>query len=149
MSWINEVIEEFGRDTPAETCLREAAEADYTGVETSRKFPTDPGALKDLLDGFGLGLASGWHSGRLAEDGVEAEMTAVADHARLLSAMGCKVMVYGETATTRPTRPPPRALPTSTAAAAPMTTSRARRPSREPGAATGSAAVDASPATSR
>ena len=25
LSWINEVIEEFGRDTPAETCLREAA----------------------------------------------------------------------------------------------------------------------------
>ena len=98
LSWINEVIEEFGRDTPAETCLREAAEAGYTGVETGRKFPTDSGALTDLLDGFGLDLASGWHSGRLAEDGVEAEMTAVADHARLLSAMGCKVMVYGETA---------------------------------------------------
>jgi inosose dehydratase len=98
LSWINEVIEEFGRDTPAETCLREAAEAGYTGVETSRKLPTDPGALTELLGGFGLNLASGWHSGRLAEDGVEAEMTAVAHHARLLSAMGCKVMVYGETA---------------------------------------------------
>lgn len=98
LSWINEVIEEFGRDTPAETCLREAAEAGYAGVETSRKFPIDPGVLTDLLDSFGLDLASGWYSGRLAEDGVEAEMAAVADHARLLAAMGCKVMVYGETA---------------------------------------------------
>lgn len=98
LSWINEVIEAFGRDTTAETCLREAAESGYAGVETSRKFPRDPAGLKDLLDGFGLSLASGWHSGRLAEGEVSAEMASVADHARLLAALGCEVMVYGEVA---------------------------------------------------
>lgn len=105
LSWINEVIEEFGHDTSAATCLREAAAAGYEGVETSRKFPRDPASLQDLLDGFGLSLASGWHSGELAERGVEDEMRAVEGHARLLAAMGCEVMVYGETAMMAPGAP--------------------------------------------
>jgi len=96
LSWINEVIPEFGADTTAETCLRDAAAAGYAGVETSRKFPADAGTLRYLLGGFGLLLASGWYSGELADRDVDAELRAVAPHARLLAAMGCGVMVYGE-----------------------------------------------------
>lgn len=105
LSWINEVIPEFGAETTAETCLRDAAAASYAGVETSRKFPADPHALRDLLGGFKLLLASGWYSGELADRDVDAEMRAVAPHARLLAAMGCGVMVYGEVAMMAPGAP--------------------------------------------
>lgn len=105
LSWINEVIEAYGRDTTAHTCLSEAAAAGYAGVETSRKFPNDSGKLKALLGKFNFVLASGWHSGELATRDVAAEMEAVADHARLLSAMGCDVMVYGEVAMMAPGSP--------------------------------------------
>ena len=105
LSWVNEVIEAFGRHTTAETCLREAAAAGYEGVETSRKFPADPVALRPVLAGHGLDLVTGWHSGTLAAGDVEAEMAVVEVHARLLSVMGCTVMVYGETAMMAPGAP--------------------------------------------
>lgn len=98
LSWANDVLEDLGADISLETCLGDAAEVGYEGVELGRKFPRDPDVLGPLLDSFGFALASGWHSGELAEREVDAEMAAVAAHARLLRAMGCKVMVYGEVA---------------------------------------------------
>ncbi|WP_172117849.1 myo-inosose-2 dehydratase [Halomonas hibernica] len=96
LSWTNDVITEFGDDTPVETFLREAAECGYQGVEMGRKFPRDAAALKPLLAGYSLSLASGWYSGFLAERDVEAELEDVAAHADLLASCGAKVMVYGE-----------------------------------------------------
>jgi inosose dehydratase len=96
LSWVNEVLEEFGRGTTAETCLSEAAAAGYAGVELSRIFPREPRALSSLLSGHGLRLVSGWHSGFLADRGVAAELEAVRAHAGLLQACGASVMVYGE-----------------------------------------------------
>lgn len=98
LSWASDVLEDLGADISLETCLGDAAEVGYEGVELGRKFPRDPDVLGPLLDSFGFALASGWHSGELAEREVDAEMAAVAAHARLLRAMGCKVMVYGEVA---------------------------------------------------
>lgn len=96
LSWTNDVIEEFGDDTPVETFLREAAESGYQGVEMGRKFPRDAAVLKPMLSEYGLDLASGWYSGFLAERDVEAELEDVAAHADLLAACGANVMVYGE-----------------------------------------------------
>lgn len=96
LSWVNEVLEEFGRETTAETCLAEAAAAGYAGVELSRIFPKEAGQLTTLLARHGLQLVSGWHSGFLADRDVEAELEAVRDHAGLLMACGAGVMVYGE-----------------------------------------------------
>lgn len=96
LSWTNDVIEEFGDDTPLETFLREAAECGYRGVEMGRKFPREAAVLRPLLAEYDLALASGWYSGLLAERDVEAELAAVADHAELLAACGAGVMVYGE-----------------------------------------------------
>jgi inosose dehydratase len=98
LSWTNDVLEDLGGDTPIETCLSEAAAFGFEGVELGRKFPREPEALKRALAPHGLDLVSGWWSGRLVEQSPEAEMAAVADHARLLQAMGCEVMVYGEVA---------------------------------------------------
>lgn len=96
LSWVNEVLDDLGRGTSAETCLREAAEAGYQGVELSRIFPKEPGELAGLLSSFGLQLISGWHSGFLADRSVAEELEAVEAHASLLRACGTDIMVYGE-----------------------------------------------------
>lgn len=105
LSWANDVLEDLGADIPVETCLDDAARAGYEGVELGRKLPRTKDALAPLLDRRGLALASGWHSGRLAEGSVEDELAAVAAHADLLRAMGSSVMVYGETAMMTPGAP--------------------------------------------
>jgi inosose dehydratase len=95
LSWANDVLEDLGADIPLEACLADAASIGYQGVELGRKFPRQADTLGLLLERHGLALASGWHSGFLAERSVEAEIEAVAPHARLLKALGAEVMVYG------------------------------------------------------
>jgi inosose dehydratase len=96
LSWTNDVLEELGGDVPLETCLREASEIGYEGVELGRKFPRDPEELSSLLSRYGLRLISGWYSGYLADRSPEAEWEAAAGHLRLLEACGCDVLVYAE-----------------------------------------------------
>lgn len=105
LSWTNDVLEDLGRDIPLETCLNDAAEIGFQGVELGRKFPRTVEDLRPLLTKRGLALASGWHSGELAERSVNDEMAAVAGHAGLLRAMGCPVLVYGEVAMMVPGSP--------------------------------------------
>ncbi len=105
LSWANDVLEDHGAGISLDTCLGDAADVGYQGVELGRKFPRDAATLGPLLQRFGLALASGWHSGFLAERSVEAEMAAVADHAALLKALGASVMVYGECAMMAPGSP--------------------------------------------
>lgn len=39
LCWTNDVLEDLGGDIPTDTCLREAREAGYQGIELGRKFP--------------------------------------------------------------------------------------------------------------
>ncbi|MFV0360744.1 myo-inosose-2 dehydratase [Tropicimonas sp.] len=96
LSWVNEVLEDLGRDTTAETVLTEARAAGFEGVEMSRAFPSDPDALAVLLAAHGLSFVSGWYNGFLAERGVDKELSEVRSHARLLRDCGARIMVYGE-----------------------------------------------------
>ncbi len=96
LSWTNDVLEELGGDVPLETCLGEAAEIGYEGVELGRKFPRDPRELSPRLANHGLCLVSGWYSGFLADRSTDAEWEAAADHVRLLEGCGADVLVYGE-----------------------------------------------------
>jgi len=105
LSWANDVLEDLGADISLDTCFSDAAANGYAGVELGRKFPRDAAVLKPLLERNGLALASGWHSGQLAEKSVDEEMTSVAAHAELLKAMGCSVLVYGEVAMMTPGSP--------------------------------------------
>ncbi len=95
LSWTNEVLEDLGGDISLETCLSEAKATGYAGVETGRKMPRDPAQLRPILDAHGLALVSGWHSGFLFERSVEEELEAAEPFARLLTALGAEVMVYG------------------------------------------------------
>ncbi|MBP2171051.1 inosose dehydratase [Erwinia toletana] len=96
LCWTNDVLEDLGGEIPLENCLQQAAAAGYQGIELGRKFPRSVSALAPLLSAVGLQLASGWHSGFLADRSVEEEIAAVRDHANLLRQLGATVMVYGE-----------------------------------------------------
>ena len=96
LSWTNDVLAELGGDIPLETCLKDAAEIGYEGVELGRRFPKEGEKLSPLLSGYGLRLVGGWHSGFLTERSVEEEWNAAADHVRLLKECGSRILVYGE-----------------------------------------------------
>jgi len=96
LSWTNDVLAELGGDIPLETCLKDAAEIGYEGVELGRKFPRDGQKLSSILSEYGLRLIGGWHSGFLTERSVEEEWKAATVHLRLLKDCGSQVLVYGE-----------------------------------------------------
>ena len=97
IGWSNDDLPELGGDTPLETCLAEARQAGFAGIELGHKFPRDASALRPILERHLLSLISGWHSGRLLDRSVDEEMAAIEGHLALLVAMGCAVLVYAET----------------------------------------------------
>jgi inosose dehydratase len=96
LSWTNDVLAELGGDIPLETCLKDAADIGYEGMELGRKFPRKGRELSSILSKYGLRLIGGWHSGFLSERSADEEWKAAADHVRLLKDCGSQVLVYGE-----------------------------------------------------
>lgn len=96
LTWTNDDMPELGAETPLETCLAEAKQAGFVGVELGNKFPRVASQLKPILDRHGLALASGWYGSRLLERDVDAEMREAEPHIALLTALGCNVMVHAE-----------------------------------------------------
>ena len=96
LTWTNDDMPELGAETPLETCLAEARQAGFAGVELGNKFPRDAAALGPILARHGLALASDWYGSRLLERDVEAEMAAAEPHLALLQAMGCTACVFAE-----------------------------------------------------
>src|SRR5579872_7458811 len=89
--WTNDDVPELGGDIPLETCLSEASEAGYAGIEMGGKFPRKPSELGPLLGQYGLRLVSGWYDGRICDRDVSEEFDAVLPHLTLLRDLGCKV----------------------------------------------------------
>jgi len=63
IGWSNDDLPELGGDIPLDTCLAEAREAGYEGIELGHKFPRDPALLQPLLAQHELCPISGWYSG--------------------------------------------------------------------------------------
>ncbi len=97
IGWSNDDLRELGGETPLETCLSEAAEVGFEGMELGHKFPREAVALRAALEPFGLECVSGWYSASLLERDAEAEIAAMRPHLDLLRAMGCEVLVFAET----------------------------------------------------
>jgi inosose dehydratase len=97
IGWSNDDLQTLGGETPLETCLAEASQIGFQGMELGHKFPRDPARLRPILDRYGLALVSGWYSSELLNRSVEDEIAAVQAHLSLLESMGCKVMVWCET----------------------------------------------------
>src|SRR5882724_5557980 len=97
IGWSNDDMRELGGATPLETCLAEAKEAGFAGMELGHKFPREPAALSAALAPFGLDLVSGWYSAELLQRSPEVEMEALRPHLDLLKHFGCDVLVFAET----------------------------------------------------
>lgn len=97
LTWTNDDMPELGAETPLETCLREAKEAGFHGVELGNKFPRRADALGPILEAHGLALVSGWYSSALLERSVEAEIAAIQAHLGLLKALKSDVLILCET----------------------------------------------------
>jgi inosose dehydratase len=96
LTWSNDDMPALGADNSLETCLTQAREAGYAGVELGHKFPRDAATLGPILARHGLALVSGWYSARLLERSAADEFSAMAPHLELLQAMRCEVMVLAE-----------------------------------------------------
>jgi inosose dehydratase len=97
IGWSNDDLRSLGGSTPLETCLVEAREAGFEGMELGHKFPREAGALEAALSRFGLALVSGWYSAGLLRRFPEDEMRAMRPHLDLLKAMGCALLILAET----------------------------------------------------
>lgn len=97
IGWSNDDLKEIGGTTPLETCLAEAREAGFEGMELGHKFPREPQALKAALAPFGMACISGWYSAELLRRDADEEMRHLRPHLDLLKAMGSTVLVFAET----------------------------------------------------
>ena len=97
IGWSNDDLRVLGGDTPLETCLAEAEQAGFQGMELGHKFPREPSALKAVLARYNLDLVSGWYSTALLKRDVDAEWRAIQDHMTLLKSLGARVLIVAET----------------------------------------------------
>jgi inosose dehydratase len=97
IGWSNDDMQELGGETPLETCLAEAKEAGFEGMELGHKFPREPEALKRALAPFGLACIGGWYSVELLRRDAAEEIRVMQPHLDLLKAMGSPVFIIAET----------------------------------------------------
>lgn len=98
IAWWNDDLEELSDDVSLDECLRQAAEAGLTGMETGRRFPMDMDALGPMLDKHGMSVCGGWFSGLLLDGDIEVEKDRIAEQHAFFKAAGAPCIVYGETA---------------------------------------------------
>jgi myo-inosose-2 dehydratase len=94
--WSNDDLRELGGETALETCLTQAREVGFEGMELGHKFPRTAHELGAVLRRFGLRCISGWYSARLLERDAHAEQVALRPHLDLLKKMGSTVLVFAE-----------------------------------------------------
>lgn len=97
IAWSNDDLRELGAATPLETCLKEAHQAGFVGIELGHKFPRIIPELRAVLARHDLALVSGWYSSALLTRDAAAEMVAMRPHLNLLKALGCTVLILAET----------------------------------------------------
>lgn len=100
IAWSNDDLPELGGETTLETCLSEAREAGFSGIETGGKFPKSSAKLGPILLAHGLRLCGGWYSGTLLDNDIEAEKDRVHQQMELFRDLHAPCLVYGETAGT-------------------------------------------------
>ncbi len=98
IAWWNDDLAELSDDVSLDECLRQAAEAGLTGMETGRRFPMDMDTLGPILARHGISVCGGWFSGLLLDGDIEAEKDRIAEQLAFFKAAGAPCIVYGETA---------------------------------------------------
>lgn len=98
IAWWNDDLAELSDDVSLDECLRQAAEAGLTGMETGRRFPMDMAQLGPILARHGISVCGGWFSGMLLDGDIEAEKDRIAAQHAFFVAAGAPCIVYGEVA---------------------------------------------------
>ncbi len=94
--WSNDDMRELGAEISLETCLAQARQIGFEGMELGHKFPRDAGQLAATLGRFGLACVSGWYSAGLLARAPAAELASLRPHLDLLKAVGSAVLVFAE-----------------------------------------------------
>jgi inosose dehydratase len=96
--WWNDDLVELSDDVSLEECLRQAAQAGYTGMETGRRFPMDWAELGPILQKHGISVCGGWFSGTILEGDIEENKARIQAQMKLFKEAGAPCIVYGEVA---------------------------------------------------
>ena len=94
--WSNDDMRELGAEIPLETCLAQARQIGFEGMELGHKFPREAAELTSILGRFGLACVSGWYSAQLLDRDPAAELACLRPHLDLLKAAGSRVLVFAE-----------------------------------------------------
>ncbi|MBV8147078.1 MAG: myo-inosose-2 dehydratase [Gammaproteobacteria bacterium] len=94
--WSNDDLRELGGDIPLETCLAQARQIGFEGMELGHKFPRTAPELAAVLGRFGLACVSGWYSAQLRVRDAAAELEQLRPHLELLKSVGSPVLVFAE-----------------------------------------------------
>ena len=96
IAWSNDDMPELGGDTPLETCLSEAREAGFIGIESGGKFPKTSKELIPILEKFNLKLCSGWYGANLLKHSVKEEMQQIRNQLNLFKDCKAPCIVFAE-----------------------------------------------------
>ena len=96
IAWSNDDMPELGGDTSLETCLSEAREAGFTGIESGGKFPKTSKELLPILNKHNINLCSGWYGANLLKRSVKEEMENIRAQLDLFKDCNAPCIVFAE-----------------------------------------------------
>jgi len=98
IAWWNDDLAELSDDVSLEECLRQAAQAGFTGMETGRRFPMGMAELGPILGRHGIAVCGGWFSGTILDGDMAENKDRIRAQMDLFVAAGAPCIVYGEVA---------------------------------------------------
>ncbi len=96
IAWSNDDMPELGGETSLETCLSEARQAGFTGIESGGKFPKTSKELIPILNKFDISLCSGWYGANLLKRTVKEEMENIRSQLNLFKDCKAPCIVFAE-----------------------------------------------------
>ena len=96
IAWSNDDMPELGGETSLETCLSEARQAGFTGIESGGKFPKTSSELIPILNKYNINLCSGWYGANLLKRSVKEEMKNIRGQLDLFKDCKAPCIVFAE-----------------------------------------------------
>lgn len=97
IAWLNEDMPELTAHISVQQALDDMRKIGFKGTENGSAFPKQASALEELLSRYDLRLVSGWHGGKLGQQGLQEEIFAMREQMTLFKKLKADVIVYGET----------------------------------------------------
>ncbi len=94
--WWNDDLAELSDDVSLDECLRQAAQAGYSGMETGRRFPMQMAELGPALAAHKMSVCGGWFSGTILNGDLVENKDRIRAQMDLFIAAKAPCIVYGE-----------------------------------------------------